>query len=155
MSPAALIAIERGTSSPTLATLHKILKALGTDYSQFFATDAAPEDALVFAPDTMRPIRDQSRLYRLLFPPCRDIKFQMVMETLAPIEKETEWEAHDCDMGGVVLSKGQLRLEIDGAKLWTLRQGFAFYIKAWQRHRARNCGRHPLQLLTVWHPPRY
>jgi len=155
MSPAALMAIERGTSSPTLATLHKVLRALGTDFSAFFAAESSPVSAPVFAPDLMRPIRDAHREYRLLFPRRRDIQFQMVMETPAPSEKESEWEMHDCDMGGVLLSKGQLRLEFQGEGDWTLRQGFAFYVKAGQRHRARNDGCRPLQLLTVWYPPRY
>ena len=155
MSPAALIAIEKGTSNPTLATLHKVLRALGTDFSQFFATESSPESAPVFPPDLMRPIRDAHREYRLLFPRRRDIQFQMVTETLAPTEEESEWEVHDCDMGGLLLSKGELRLEFLGEGEWTLRQGFAFYVKAGQRHRARNSGRRPLQLLTVWYPPRY
>ena len=37
MSPASIVAIEKGTSSPNLATLHKILKALGTTFAEFFA----------------------------------------------------------------------------------------------------------------------
>lgn len=155
MSAAALLAIEKGTSSPTLATLHKILRALGTDFSEFFAADAEPEKSPVFAPEAARTIRDQHRQYQLLFPRRRDVKFELVMETLAPTEKESEWETHDCDMGGILVSDGTLRLEFDKAGSWTLRKGFSFYVKAGQRHRARNCGRKPLQLLTVWHPPRY
>lgn len=36
ISPASLTAIEKGQSSPVLATLHKVLKALGTDFAEFF-----------------------------------------------------------------------------------------------------------------------
>jgi len=42
ISPAGLNSIEKGQTSPTLATLNKILKALGTDFPAFFAFPSGP-----------------------------------------------------------------------------------------------------------------
>jgi transcriptional regulator with XRE-family HTH domain len=155
MSAAALSAVEKGTSSPTLATLHKILKALGTTFSEFFAPPDLQTDAPVFPAAGMKVVEDAHRQYVVLMPRRPDIRFEMILENLAATEREPEWESHDCDMGGVLLSGGPMRLEIDGAGEWNLTKGTAFYVKSGLRHRATNLGRQPIRLLTVWHPPRY
>ena len=154
VSPASLSAVERGESSPTLASLHKILRALGTDFAEFFTAANAPEAASVFPARDMHAIEDAYRRYTFLLPRRSDIPFEMVHETISPSGGESEWEIHDCDMGGIVLS-GTGQLEIAGREAWPLRRGDAFFIRASQRHRAVNTGRGPMRLLTVWHPPRY
>lgn len=155
ISPASLSAIEKARSSPTLATLNKILKALGTGFAEFFATAPETPESPVFHPAQMRTIEDAHRKYVLLFPKRNDLKFEMVHETIAPTETESEWEVHDCDMGGIVLQGGPARLEIEGQGAWILQRGDVFYVKAGLRHRAVNLGRGPLKQITVWHPPKY
>ena len=49
ISPASLTAIEKGNSSPTLATLHKVLKALGTDFAEFFSNSSENPQVTVFS----------------------------------------------------------------------------------------------------------
>jgi len=155
MSPASLSAIEKGQSSPMLATLHKILKALGTDFADFFSSANASEKLPVFPASKMRSIKDRHRRYTLLFPKRDDLKFEMVSERIAPSETEPEWETHDFDIGGVVLDGGPLRLEIEGLGEWELTADNAYYIKAGQTHRATNLGDKPVEQITVAHPPRY
>jgi quercetin dioxygenase-like cupin family protein len=154
LSPAALSAIEKGSSSPTLASLHKVLKAMRSNFAEFFSgnsTGFCP----VFAAAGMRTIEDANRRYVLLFPNQRDLRFEMVHETISPKERRSEWEAHDIDLGGQVLEGGPARLQIDKVGAWTLRAGDAFYIRAGQRHRLANLGGSPLRLITVADPPRY
>lgn len=155
MSPASLSAIEKGQSSPTLATLHKVLKALGTDFAEFFADAPKGERAPVFPAAEMRTINDAHREYSLLFPRRRDLRFEMIHETISPSKAGSEWETHDFDLGGVVLEGGPARIEIDGQGEWRLSEGDAFYITAGLRHRATNLGDRPLRLITVADPPRY
>ena len=155
MSPASLSAIEKGQSSPTLATLHKVLKALGTNFAEFFAAPPARENSPVFRAAEMRALEDAHRRYILLFPKRSDLRFEMVHETITPTETETEWETHNFDLGGVVLEGGPMRLELAGQGEWELNEGDAFYIEAGQRHRALNLGDGPLKLITVADPPRY
>jgi transcriptional regulator with XRE-family HTH domain len=155
MSPAALSAIEKGKSSPTLATLHKMLRALGTDFAHFFAVPSPPVESPVFPAQKMQEIEDAFRKYRFLLPRRENLRFEMLMETIAPTEKEPEWESHDCDLGGVVLSGGPVRLEIDGRGEWVMKKGDAFYVKAGAKHRAFNLGESDLKILTVFDPPRY
>jgi transcriptional regulator with XRE-family HTH domain len=155
LAPASLSAIERGRSSPTLATLHKILRALGTDFAEFFMGAAGPGDSPVFRAKDARRVKDAERTYALLFPKRADLKFEIFRETIRPARKETEWSTLDCDVGGVLLAGGPFVLEIDQRGAWTLAVGDAFYVPAGLRHRGTPRGRAPAQLLTVIAPPRY
>jgi len=155
MSPAALSAIEKGKSSPTLDTLHKMLKALGTTFGDFFNFVPEKIESPVFSARQMKMIEDAHRKYLFLFPRRDDLRFTMLMETIAQTEKESEWATHDCDMGGVVLSGGPARLEIEGQGGWTREVGDSFYVRAGLKHRAVNLGKEVLKIITVWDPPRY
>ena len=130
ISAASLIAIEKGASSPTLATLTKVLKALGSGLTEFFAQSPGLEETPVFASKNMKRGSDEHREYLFLFPKQPDLRFEMMHETIQPTEQESEWEQHDCDMGGTILSGGPAQLEIEGQGQWTLRKGDAFYVKA-------------------------
>jgi transcriptional regulator with XRE-family HTH domain len=155
ISPASLTAIEKGASSPTLATLHKVLKALGTDFAEFFANSAKNTQTPVFSSNEMHSIADKHREYIFLLPKRPDMRFEIIHETIAPSESKSEWEVHDCDVGGVILSGGPARLEIEGEGQWSLRQGDSFYIKAGYKHRLTNLGKRAIKQITVMDPPRY
>jgi len=155
MSAASISAIENGASSPTLATLHKLLKALGTDFADFFSDSGETGAQSVFRPGEMRTIQDAHRRYVLLFAQQRDLRFQMVHEEIAPTERRSEWESHDVDLGGYVLDGGPASLEIEHVGKHALDAGDAFYIRSGQRHRLVNRGKKPLRLITVADPPRY
>jgi len=68
VSAASLTAIEKDKSSPTLATLHKILKSLGTNFADFFANSRVSSDKPVFSGKQMRHITDGHREYAFLLP---------------------------------------------------------------------------------------
>ena len=154
LSPSSLSAIEKGQSSPTLATLHKVLKALETDFAEFFSKSDLDKSP-VFRAGDMRTIEDKHRKYILLFPKRDDLRFEIVHETIALTETESEWEIHDFDIGGVILESGSIRLEIEGEGEWVMKKGDGFYVKAGLKHRATNLGDGPLHLITVAAPPRY
>jgi transcriptional regulator with XRE-family HTH domain len=155
LSPAAISAIERDRSSPTLATLHKILKALNTDFADFFSSEQTLDHAPVFAHEDMATISDKFRKYTLVFPKREDIQFSISMETITSLEDECEWEVHDCDVGGVVLSNKRAKIEVEGQGEWPLAQGDAFYIKAGSKHRLVNLENTPMNLVTVYYPAKY
>ena len=82
LSPAAISAIERGKNSPTLATMHKILKALNTDFAEFFASPQQMEHEFVFPAEEMASLFDKNRKCTLVFPKREDILFEMSLETI-------------------------------------------------------------------------
>ena len=155
MSPASVTSIEKGYNSPTLATFHRLLKALGTDFREFFRTQETPDDTAVFPPERRRLIADAFRQYAMLLPAERGMKFELVEEVISPSEAQSEWETHDHDVGGVVLSGTGAQLEIEGMGSFPVRKQDAFYIRAGQKHRLTNRGKKPLKLITVMCPPRY
>ncbi len=155
ISAASLGAIEKGASSPTLFTLSKILKALETDFLELFAEASGKESSPVFSAHDSRGVSDDFREYIFLLPRRNDIKFEMVHEHIAATERTSEWDVHDADMGGVVLSGGPRVLEIEGMGEWTLRQGDSFYVKAGRKHRLVNKGKKAMTLITVYYPPRF
>jgi transcriptional regulator with XRE-family HTH domain len=155
ISPASLTTIEKGSSSPTLATLHKVLKALGTNFAEFFSNSSENPQVPVFSSKEMRSVADKHREYIFLLPKRQDMRFELIHETIAPSESKSEWEVHDCDVGGVILSGGPARLEIEGESPWRLRQGDSFYIKAGLKHRLINLGKRTVKQITVMDPPRY
>jgi transcriptional regulator with XRE-family HTH domain len=155
LAPASLSAIERGLSSPTLATFHKILRALGTDFAEFFTSAAGPGESPVFKAADMTQVKDALSTYALLFPKRADLKFEMIRETIRPAKRESEWLTLDLDVGGLVLAGGPFVLEIEQRGRWTLEAGDAFYILAGSKHRSGNLGRGPVQLVTVCCPPRF
>jgi transcriptional regulator with XRE-family HTH domain len=93
LSPASLTAIEKGNSSPTLATLHKVLRALGTDFAEFFASSAEDAESPVFSSKEMHSVADKHREYVFLLPKRQDMRFEIIHETIAASEsgKETHF----------------------------------------------------------------
>jgi transcriptional regulator with XRE-family HTH domain len=156
MSAGAISSIERQRSSPTLATMQKILQALGMDFTQFFSSQQAVDETPVFAAANMQVAEDSYRKYTFLLPQRDDIQFEIVMEAISPSEKKkSEWESHPCDVGGVLFSGNQAKLEIKDRGEWALTQGDAFYIAANLKHRLVNLSDTLVQLITVYYPPRY
>jgi len=98
LAPASLSSIERGLSSPTLTTLHKILRALGTDFADFFVGASGPGESPVFRVADARVVRDAKHTYALLFPKRADIKFEIFRETIRPMKAGPEWVTLDCDV---------------------------------------------------------
>jgi transcriptional regulator with XRE-family HTH domain len=149
MSPASISAIEKGSSSPTLATLDKILKELGSDLAEFFANSRKTVESPVFTSADMQSISDRNRTYRYLVPKSYDKKVILIDETIDPAEKESEWEVHNCDLAGTILSGGPAMLEIESQGEWSLKKGDAYYIKAGRKHRLINGGRKSIRQITV------
>ena len=156
ISPASLTTIEKGETSPTLATLQKILKALGISFADFFAGVTPSNDSPVYPLKDMKSIKDEQRQYTFMLPRRTDVRFGMVYETIAASgDAEVEWESHNFDLGGVIISGGAAKLEIEGQGSWTVKKGDAYYVKAFLKHRLINTGKRPLKQITVMDPPVY
>ena len=61
------------STSPSIATLQKILTALGTDLAAFFASDPEEPSGPVFLRQQMRTISGGDRSYTIVFPKRRGI----------------------------------------------------------------------------------
>jgi transcriptional regulator with XRE-family HTH domain len=155
LAPASISAIENGYSSPTLSTLHKLLMALGTDFVDFFSSPVEGKEQPVFLRHNMKVITDANREYMFPFPKRSDIRFESILETIFPTDKDVEWERLECDMAGIVLEGGPAIMEIRNEGSWTVNQGDAFYVREGLEHRAVDRGPAVLKLVTIYYPPRY
>lgn len=145
--------VERGRTSPSLATLQKILSALGSDLGTFFAPQGKGSGP-VFTREQMQVVSDRERSYTMLLTRRPGIRLEMFDEELRPSPKKPEFETLSCDVAGYVLS-GSLALELEGKRRQTVRPGDAFYVPKGTSHRGYALGDEPVRLVSVYHPPRY
>ncbi len=155
ITPSYLSNLERGGSSPTLATLARILHALDSDLESFFTDHEAGDlTGPVFRRSQMRHASDATRRYTFVLPVREGVKTEMLDEYIMPGESEPEFESFNCDVAGLVLG-GSLELEIEGDPSSVLCPGDAFYVTEGTRHRGRCLGPEPAHLITVYVPPKY
>jgi transcriptional regulator with XRE-family HTH domain len=154
VTPGIISCIERGKNSPSIATLQKILAALGTDLAAFFTGDVQGPEGPVFAREHMRTISDGDRTYTIVFSKRRGIRIELFDEHYRRSRQRPPFETLRCDVAGYVIS-GALTLEIEGQPKRTVRPGDAFYIPRGQVHRGYNAGDEPARLITAYHPAKY
>jgi transcriptional regulator with XRE-family HTH domain len=121
-------ALEAGRAEPTLATLRKLLVALGTDLGPFFADDQPAPAGCVFRRHQMRSAGDAGRRYAFVLPARDDVRLVMLDEELFAGEKPA-YEVLAGDLAGYVLS-GDLRLDVKGEPMQILQPGDAFHVPA-------------------------
>ena len=153
VSPGMVSLVERGRATPSLATMQKMLSALGTGLGTFFTEDQKDQKGPVYSREHMKSLRDKARGYTLVYPRREDIALQLFDETLNP-GKRPEWETLQCDLGGYVLA-GLMTLSIKGKPTAQLRPGDAFYLPKGIRHRAFAASEEAVRLISFCFPPNY
>jgi mannose-6-phosphate isomerase-like protein (cupin superfamily) len=146
--------VERAQTSLSLATLQKVLSALGTDLAGFFAEKDAPGDGPVFRREQMRAVSDPERTYTILLSKRPGVRLEMCDEHIRPSRQRPEFEKLNCDVAGYVLA-GTLVLDVEGEEKRTLRTGDAFYVKKGTTHRGYALGGEEARLITVYYPASY
>jgi len=154
VTPGIISCIERGKNSPSIATLQKILNALGADLAAFFSGEEGNGEGPVSFREHMRAISDGERNYTIVFPKTPGIGVEMFDEHIYPAKRRPPLETLQCDVAGYIIT-GSLVLEIKGRKKQTLRPGDAFYVSKGQEHRGFAANNEPVRLVTVYHPGKY
>jgi transcriptional regulator with XRE-family HTH domain len=143
--------IESGKTSPTVATLEKILNAIQVDLYEFFELPRHGRDLseqIFFPRAEMVVSQDDERKWYYAFPRHPKIKVQMTYEEYRPHTQCIEKELHAGDLAGYVVA-GELTIEFPDKRRFTLGAGDAFYIKGNQQHSAYNSGDKMLKLVTA------
>jgi transcriptional regulator with XRE-family HTH domain len=148
--------VERGKHSISLTTLQKLLSALGTDLTSFFAAQGGGGKGPVLPREQMQVVSDRERTYTILLPKRAGVRLEMFDEELRPgkTRAKPEFETLNCDVAGYVLLGG-LVLEVEGEPPQTLRPGDAFYVPKGTAHRGYAADGQPVRLISVCYPPRY
>lgn len=154
VAPSYIAGLEAGRISPTIATLRKMLTALGTDLGEFFTEPAPAVEDYIFRAGEMRQLVDPKRRYVFILPRRQNIHVEIVDETIIPGERP-EFETLSSDLAGYVLS-GELYLEIGEQERQLLHPYDAYYVPAGTPVRGY-CALPgvPVHMVTVYSPARY
>jgi mannose-6-phosphate isomerase-like protein (cupin superfamily) len=156
--------IEGNHSSPSVASLRKILSGIPMTMAEFFQPDAAPNqaDTVVFRNADLADLSSKlmrtggassrGRLSLRQVGDARRHNLQILHEVYAPGADtgETMLE-HESSEGGIVLS-GEIELTV-GDEVHRLRAGDSFIFDSRRPHRFRNVTRSPATVISACTPP--
>ena len=145
-------AVEKDQASPTLATLRRILLALGTNFINFFSEeDNNNNEQYIFRKSAMHTVTDSDREYTFILPHRDDIHVELMDENYFSSKKLPEFETMDCDFAGYVVS-GNIVIEIDNHPPAHLSCGDAFHVPRGISLRGYCEQGEKARLLTVLYP---
>lgn len=151
--------IEQNRTSPSVATLKKILSGLNMPLSAFFTEDDATEAKWHFTPDEFREIippgGDAARLIRFQrFGNTAGSDLLMLYEHYAPgADTGPDVYSHEGEEAGIVIS-GRIELTVAG-ETRILGQGEAYHFSSRLTHRFRNPGPDDCVIVSAATPPTF
>ncbi|WP_193175214.1 cupin domain-containing protein [Oricola nitratireducens] len=153
--------IETNKSSPSVASLRKILGGLGIGMSDFFEHDSPQPGNPFFTPAELRDLT--SRLFSeregaegmITLKQVGDARLhnlQILHETYEPgADTGEELLEHPANEGGIVIA-GELEITV-GDKVSVLKAGDSFLFDSRQPHRFRNISDRPAIVVSACTPP--
>ena len=151
--------IEQNRTSPSIATMKKILTGLNMPLSAFFAEDEPVETKWHFAPDEFREITPEAagagpKIRFLRFGNTADSALLMLYETYAPdADTGPETYSHDGEEAGIILT-GRIELTVAGDTR-ILNKGDAYHFNSRLPHRFRNPGPDECVMVSAATPPTF
>ena len=150
--------IETNRSSPSVASLRKILGGLGISMSEFFEPDDAEANRVFFATSDLHDLTsalygsDENRMELRQVGDAWQHRLQILHERYAPGADtgETMLE-HEASEGGIVIS-GELEVTV-GDQCRVLQAGEAFLFNSRQPHRFRNISNTEAIVVSACSPP--
>jgi transcriptional regulator with XRE-family HTH domain len=156
--------IEGNHSSPSVASLRKILNGIPMTMAEFFQPDAASNRAgqVAFRPADLLDLTSllsrsggaspRGRLSLRQVGDARRHNLQILHEVYAPgADTGDTMLEHESSEGGIVIS-GEIELTV-GDKVYRLRAGDSFIFDSRQPHRFRNAARSPATVISACTPP--
>jgi transcriptional regulator with XRE-family HTH domain len=160
--PHGLIAtVEQNKSSPSVASLRKILDGLAVNFVDFFSAEAPQGDKVFFGHDELIDLTSiipgamKSKKGRITFRQVGDARahnLQILHEVYEPgADTGKAMLAHESKEGGVVIA-GELELTV-GQAVRVLKPGEAYLFDSRIPHRFRNVGSEPCEVVSACTPP--
>jgi transcriptional regulator with XRE-family HTH domain len=146
--------IEKNRSSPSVATLKKILDGLSMSLAEFFAVGKPEQDKLFFRADELVEIGGGAISYRQVGSSLQGKALQLLHERLRPgADTGAAMLRHEGEEGGVVV-RGEIELTV-GTATRLLRAGDAYAFESSVPHRFRNLGSEPCEIVSACTPPSF
>jgi len=146
--------IEQNRSSPSVATLKKILDGIPMSLAEFFATGQPEQPAIFFRADELVEIGGGAISYRQVGAGLQGKALQLLHERLQPgADTGSAMLRHEGEEGGVVV-QGEIELTVGGATR-VLRAGDAYAFSSRIPHRFRNLGQQACEIVSACTPPSF
>jgi transcriptional regulator with XRE-family HTH domain len=156
--------VERNHSSPSVASLRKILNGVGMTMAEFFDSEVPPrrKDQVFFTPrdliDLTSKLTDDSGLAPRGVLSLRQVgdsrqhNLQILHEVYEPgADTGESMLEHEASEGGIVVS-GELEITV-GADIRILKAGDAYLFNSRKPHRFRNISDRPATVISACAPP--
>jgi transcriptional regulator with XRE-family HTH domain len=153
-SESLLSRVENNLTSPSLATMHRLAKALGVSMVALF--DASSPDGVVISTPKDRIVIGRGfpgEQNEVLIPHAENRLLEGFIVTLMPGAEPSGPYQHDGEEVGVIL-EGELELTV-GESLHVLRAGDSFFFRSDVTHRYRNVGEGPCRVVWINTPPTF
>ncbi len=146
--------IENQLSSPSVATLKKILDGFPMSLAEFFAVGQPRQPSTFFAADELVEIAGGAISYRQVGANLEGRALQIIHERLAPgADTGSDMLRHGAEEGGIVI-RGEIEVTV-GMQTRILRAGEAYYFSSRIPHRFRNVGDQPCEVVSACTPPSF
>jgi transcriptional regulator with XRE-family HTH domain len=146
--------VEQNRSSPSVATLKKILGGFPMSLAEFFAAGQPEQPKIFFAADELVEIAGGLISYRQVGANLEGKALQLLHERLLPgADTGSDMLRHDAEEGGIVL-RGEMELTV-GMQTRVLRAGDAYSFSSRIPHRFRNVGDEPCEVVSACTPPSF
>lgn len=155
--------IEQNRTSPSIATMKKILSGLNIPLSAFFAEDTTPEPKWHFTRDELREITPKGdgesggegggvRFFQV--GRSGQTALMILYETYLPgADTGPDVYSHEAEEGGIVIS-GQILVTV-GGETRLLQAGDAYLFNSRQPHRFQNPGPDSCVVVSACTPPTF
>jgi transcriptional regulator with XRE-family HTH domain len=146
--------IEKNRSSPSVATLKKILDVFPMSLAEFFAPGHEERPAIFYRADELVEIGGGLISYRQVGASLDGRALQLLHERLAPgADSGAAMLRHEGEEGGVVV-RGEIELTV-GMQTRILTAGDAYAFQSSVPHRFRNLGRETCEIVSACTPPSF
>ncbi len=146
--------IEQNRSSPSVATLKKILDGIPLSLTEFFTFGTPDQDQIVYRADELVEIGGSGFSYRQVGAKLQNKAMQIIHERIEPgADTGEEMLRHESEESGIV-TRGQIELTV-GGQVYLLKCGDAYYFDSRLPHRFRNTGNEVCEIISACTPPSF
>lgn len=148
---AAISLIEANQSSPSVASLKKVLEGIPMSLSDFFSLEMPAQNRFFFRSSELLPIAEGKVDFRQVGD-ARKHQLQILHERYEPgADTGRSMLKHESEEGGVVI-EGEIELTVGDEKA-ILKAGDAYLFDSRQPHRFRNLGSSVCVIISACTPP--
>jgi transcriptional regulator with XRE-family HTH domain len=148
----AISLIEQNKSSPSVASLKKLLDSLSMSLAEFFSLEQPPQDQVFFEEHELLVLTDDNITFRQVGGNLDGRTLQILHERYAPgADTGKAMLRHDAEEGGIVI-RGQVEVTV-GEQRRILGPGDAYHFDSRLPHRFRNLGEEPCEIISACTPP--